>query len=92
MRAVSNVCPIQAVIGIAHSEHRAEGERLCVTGEMSDAQDMNGQERFFYDYETVRRGGLIFAAVAFVVGLLIIFSGRFRCGRKKQLRALNEDY
>ncbi|CAJ0963602.1 unnamed protein product [Ranitomeya imitator] len=42
-------------------------------------------ERFFYDYEAVRRGGLIFAAIAFVVGLLVIFSGRFRCGRKKQL-------
>ncbi|KAM4015428.1 uncharacterized protein ACNLHF_002095 [Anomaloglossus baeobatrachus] len=48
-------------------------------------------ERFLYDYETVRRGGLIFAAVAFVVGLLVIFSGRFRCGRKKQLGAMTDD-
>ncbi|XP_077111124.1 sodium/potassium-transporting ATPase subunit gamma [Ranitomeya variabilis] len=49
-------------------------------------------ERFFYDYEAVRRGGLIFAAIAFVVGLLVIFSGRFRCGRKKQLgRAMADD-
>ncbi|KAM4651789.1 sodium/potassium-transporting ATPase subunit gamma-like [Discoglossus pictus] len=64
------------------------------TQEMSEAQDMDtklqADSRFFYDYEYVRRGGLIFAAVAFVVGLLVIFSGRFRCGRKKQLRALTD--
>ncbi|NXJ10348.1 ATNG ATPase, partial [Odontophorus gujanensis] len=33
-----------------------------------------GLDRFTYDYETVRNGGLIFAVVAFVVGLLIILS------------------
>ncbi|CAH2320195.1 sodium potassium-transporting ATPase subunit gamma isoform X1 [Pelobates cultripes] len=60
---------------------------------MADAQDLsNGmQDNFHYDYETVRKGGLIFAAVAFVVGMLIIFSGRFRCGRKKQLGAITDD-
>uniref|UniRef100_A0A2K5DY97 FXYD domain-containing ion transport regulator n=1 Tax=Aotus nancymaae TaxID=37293 RepID=A0A2K5DY97_AOTNA len=29
---------------------------------------------FYYDYETVRKGGLIFAGLAFIVGLLIILS------------------
>ncbi|NP_001081551.1 sodium/potassium-transporting ATPase subunit gamma [Xenopus laevis] len=60
---------------------------------MADAQDdmSQMQDKFTYDYETIRKGGLIFAAIAFVVGMLIIFSGRFRCGRKKQLRALNDD-
>ncbi|VFV31243.1 kiaa1132 protein, partial [Lynx pardinus] len=29
---------------------------------------------FYYDYETVRNGGLIFAALAFVVGLIIILT------------------
>nr|XP_060160095.1 sodium/potassium-transporting ATPase subunit gamma [Globicephala melas] len=29
---------------------------------------------FSYDYETVRNGGLIFAALAFVVGLIIILN------------------
>ncbi|XP_029063677.1 sodium/potassium-transporting ATPase subunit gamma isoform X1 [Monodon monoceros] len=29
---------------------------------------------FSYDYETVRNGGLIFAALAFIVGLIIILS------------------
>lgn len=60
---------------------------------MADGADLSGDtsERFFYDYEAVRRGGLIFAAVAFVVGMLVIFSGKFRCGRKKQLGAMTDD-
>uniref|UniRef100_A0A663E4V6 FXYD domain-containing ion transport regulator n=1 Tax=Aquila chrysaetos chrysaetos TaxID=223781 RepID=A0A663E4V6_AQUCH len=37
-------------------------------------------------YETIRNGGLIFAVVAFVVGLLIILSQRFHCGGKKKRR------
>uniref|UniRef100_A0A8C6MT83 FXYD domain-containing ion transport regulator n=1 Tax=Mus spicilegus TaxID=10103 RepID=A0A8C6MT83_MUSSI len=43
------------------------------------------------DYETVRKGGLIFAGLAFVVGLLIILSKRFRCGGGKKHRQVNED-
>uniref|UniRef100_A0A8C3CL63 FXYD domain-containing ion transport regulator n=1 Tax=Cairina moschata TaxID=8855 RepID=A0A8C3CL63_CAIMO len=38
------------------------------------------------DYETIRNGGLIFAVVAFVIGLLIILSQRFHCGGKKKRR------
>ncbi|XP_029429470.1 FXYD domain-containing ion transport regulator 6 [Rhinatrema bivittatum] len=51
-----------------------------------ESQDDQANARFFYDYEVIRRGGLIFAAIAFVIGLLVIFSGKFRCGRKKQRR------
>ncbi|XP_015445622.1 sodium/potassium-transporting ATPase subunit gamma isoform X2 [Pteropus alecto] len=46
---------------------------------------------FSYDYETVRNGGLIFAALAFVVGLIIILSKRLRCGGKKKHRQVSED-
>ncbi|XP_006834045.1 PREDICTED: sodium/potassium-transporting ATPase subunit gamma [Chrysochloris asiatica] len=46
---------------------------------------------FYYDYETVRNGGLIFAGLAFVVGLIIILSKRFRCGGQKRRRHGNED-
>ncbi|XP_058542847.1 sodium/potassium-transporting ATPase subunit gamma isoform X2 [Neofelis nebulosa] len=46
---------------------------------------------FYYDYETVRNGGLIFAALAFVVGLIIILSKRLRCGGRKKHRQVNED-
>ncbi|XP_076968901.1 sodium/potassium-transporting ATPase subunit gamma isoform X2 [Tamandua tetradactyla] len=45
---------------------------------------------FHYDYETVRHGGLIFAGLAFIVGLIIILSKRFRCGGNKR-RQVNED-
>ncbi|OBS58507.1 hypothetical protein A6R68_10372 [Neotoma lepida] len=38
-----------------------------------DGGSGNGAEDpFHYDYETVRKGGLIFAGLAFVVGLLIL--------------------
>ncbi|XP_029878653.1 sodium/potassium-transporting ATPase subunit gamma [Harpia harpyja] len=50
-----------------------------------------GLDRFSYDYETIRNGGLIFAVVAFVVGLLIILSQRFHCGGKKKRRQGNEE-
>uniref|UniRef100_A0A7N5JPI2 FXYD domain-containing ion transport regulator n=1 Tax=Ailuropoda melanoleuca TaxID=9646 RepID=A0A7N5JPI2_AILME len=43
------------------------------------------------DYETVRNGGLIFAALAFVVGLIIILSKRLRCGGRKKHRQVNDD-
>ncbi|KAI4537761.1 hypothetical protein MG293_012624 [Ovis ammon polii] len=46
------------------------------------------EDPFYYDYETVRNGGLIFAALAFIVGLVIILSKRFRCGAKKKHRCL----
>ncbi|XP_070282240.1 sodium/potassium-transporting ATPase subunit gamma isoform X3 [Myotis yumanensis] len=41
---------------------------------------------FHYDYEAVRKGGLIFAGLAFVVGLIIILSKRLRCGGRKKHR------
>ncbi|NXV73911.1 ATNG ATPase, partial [Atlantisia rogersi] len=45
------------------------------TDAMGDEQaPEQGLDRFSYDYETIRNGGLIFAVVAFVLGLLIILS------------------
>ncbi|XP_074072877.1 sodium/potassium-transporting ATPase subunit gamma isoform X2 [Macrotis lagotis] len=49
------------------------------------------QERFLYDYDTIRNGGLIFAGLAFIVGLIIILGKRLRCGGKKKRRPINED-
>ncbi|XP_019063746.1 sodium/potassium-transporting ATPase subunit gamma isoform X2 [Fukomys damarensis] len=46
---------------------------------------------FHYDYETVRNGGLIFAGLAFVVGLIILLSKRFRCGGSRKHRQVGED-
>ncbi|XP_043853732.1 sodium/potassium-transporting ATPase subunit gamma isoform X1 [Dromiciops gliroides] len=49
------------------------------------------EDRFYYDYDTVRNGGLIFAGLAFIVGLLIILGKKLRCGGKKKRRQINED-
>ncbi|XP_078195711.1 sodium/potassium-transporting ATPase subunit gamma isoform X2 [Callithrix jacchus] len=46
---------------------------------------------FYYDYETVRKGGLIFAGLAFIVGLLIILSKRFHCRGNKKRRQITDD-
>ncbi|KAJ1075430.1 hypothetical protein K5549_009574 [Capra hircus] len=52
----------------------------------SGGSPKENEDPFYYDYETVRNGGLIFAALAFIVGLVIILSKRFRCGAKKKHR------
>ncbi|XP_063111919.1 sodium/potassium-transporting ATPase subunit gamma isoform X1 [Cavia porcellus] len=46
---------------------------------------------FYYDYETVRNGGLIFAGLAFVVGLIILLSKRFRCGGSRKPRPVSDN-
>eukprot|EP00062_Callorhinchus_milii_P027363 gi/632990576/ref/XP_007884229.1/ PREDICTED: sodium/potassium-transporting ATPase subunit gamma-like [Callorhinchus milii] len=42
---------------------------------------------FTYDYETIRKAGLIFAAVAFCIGVFIIMSKKLRCGGKPAARS-----
>ncbi|XP_025019894.1 uncharacterized protein LOC103062688 [Python bivittatus] len=42
---------------------------------------------FSYDYETVRHGGLVFAVAAFLIGLAIIFSRRFRSTAEPEEKA-----
>ncbi|NXF48873.1 ATNG ATPase, partial [Oceanites oceanicus] len=57
----------------ARSQSKTPAGRHADT--MGDEQaPEQGPDRFSYDYETIRNGGLIFAIVAFVVGLLIILS------------------
>ncbi|XP_021231576.1 sodium/potassium-transporting ATPase subunit gamma isoform X2 [Numida meleagris] len=74
----------------AHSQCQTPARQHADT--MGDEQaPEQGLDRFTYDYETVRNGGLIFAVVAFVVGLLIILSQRFHCGGKKKRRQGNEE-
>ncbi|XP_039577872.1 sodium/potassium-transporting ATPase subunit gamma isoform X1 [Passer montanus] len=59
--------------------------------EHSEQVPEQGQDRFSYDYDTIRNGGLIFAVVAFVIGLLIILSQRFHCGGRKKRRQGSEE-
>ncbi|XP_025321151.2 sodium/potassium-transporting ATPase subunit gamma isoform X7 [Vulpes vulpes] len=77
-------------------QERAAGTSPVCWGMAGVSMDNGGSPKedvdpFYYDYETVRNGGLIFAALAFVVGLIIILSKRLRCGGKKKHRQVNED-
>ncbi|XP_054147375.1 uncharacterized protein LOC128947200 [Melozone crissalis] len=82
----------------AHGWHGVPTRRARRPPERRHAEAMGdeqvpeqGQDRFSYDYDTIRNGGLIFAVVAFVIGLLIILSQRFHCGGRKKRRQGNED-
>ncbi|XP_052508773.1 FXYD domain-containing ion transport regulator 6-like [Budorcas taxicolor] len=68
-----------------------ESRELKCSPQVSGGSPKENEDPFYYDYETVRNGGLIFAALAFIVGLVIILSKRFRCGAKKQHRQIPED-
>ncbi|XP_018601059.1 phospholemman-like isoform X2 [Scleropages formosus] len=41
---------------------------------------------FHYDYESLRIGGLIFAVVLFLMGILLILSRKCRCKFNQNLR------
>ncbi|XP_044852650.1 uncharacterized protein LOC123354596 [Mauremys mutica] len=82
--------PLMCFPGGAHAQSQAPAGRLA--GKMADEiVPEQVPDKFTYDYETIRNGGLIFAVVAFVVGLLIILSRRFRCGAKKRRRQGDDD-
>ncbi|XP_042538737.1 sodium/potassium-transporting ATPase subunit gamma isoform X2 [Dipodomys spectabilis] len=59
--------------------------------ESEGGSSQEAMDPFHYDYETVRKGGLIFAGLAFIVGLLILLSKRFRCGGGKKHRQVSQD-
>nr|XP_025970191.1 sodium/potassium-transporting ATPase subunit gamma [Dromaius novaehollandiae]XP_025970192.1 sodium/potassium-transporting ATPase subunit gamma [Dromaius novaehollandiae] len=68
---------------------QSEGRRAGTMGDEHAPEQ--GLDRFTYDYDTIRNGGLIFAVVAFVIGLLIILSRRFHCGGKRKRRQGDEE-
>uniref|UniRef100_A0A8C8RXB2 FXYD domain-containing ion transport regulator n=1 Tax=Pelusios castaneus TaxID=367368 RepID=A0A8C8RXB2_9SAUR len=46
---------------------------------------------FYYDYQSLRIGGLIFAVILFLLGILIILSRRCRCKFNQQQRTGEPD-
>ncbi|KAL8220181.1 UNVERIFIED_CONTAM: Phospholemman [Gekko kuhli] len=46
---------------------------------------------FNYDYQTLRIGGLVFAVVLFLLGILIVLSRRCRCKFNQQQRTGEPD-
>ncbi|XP_077193147.1 FXYD domain-containing ion transport regulator 3-like isoform X2 [Paroedura picta] len=43
---------------------------------------------FYYDYHSLRVGGMIFAGVLCFVGLVILISGKCKCKKKTSVQAL----
>ncbi|XP_020833616.1 phospholemman [Phascolarctos cinereus] len=46
---------------------------------------------FTYDYQSLRIGGLVFAGILFILGILIILSRRCRCKFNQQQRTGEPD-
>ncbi|NXC69181.1 ATNG ATPase, partial [Anhinga anhinga] len=59
-------------VGTRSQSEPPAGRRADTMGDEQAPEQ--GLDRFSYDYETIRNGGLIFAVVAFVIGLLVILS------------------
>ncbi|XP_054884728.1 FXYD domain-containing ion transport regulator 6 [Poeciliopsis prolifica] len=67
---------------------------VCVAAE-SDPSAMEehsvAENPFIYDYESLRIGGLTFAVILFMLGILLILSRRCRCGGKQKPRAPGDE-
>ncbi|XP_031432217.1 FXYD domain containing ion transport regulator 6 like isoform X2 [Clupea harengus] len=46
---------------------------------------------FRYDYESLRIGGLVFAATICILGIVLVFSKKCQCKSNKQSRAGSAD-
>ncbi|XP_055963650.1 FXYD domain-containing ion transport regulator 6 [Sorex fumeus] len=49
------------------------------------------KDPFHYDYQSLRIGGLVFAVVLFLVGILLILSRRCKCKFNQKSRAPGEE-
>ncbi|XP_058866973.1 phospholemman-like isoform X2 [Acipenser ruthenus] len=47
-------------------------------------QSLNEDDPFYYDYKTLRIGGLVFAVVLFLMGIILILSRKCRCKFNQQ--------
>nr|XP_033819642.1 phospholemman-like isoform X2 [Geotrypetes seraphini] len=46
---------------------------------VAESETKNERDPFTYDYKTLRIGGLVFAGVLFILGIMIILSRKCRC-------------
>ncbi|XP_071625209.1 FXYD domain-containing ion transport regulator 6 isoform X1 [Heliangelus exortis] len=68
---------------------------LLVPTTLADVATQEKEEEeddpFNYDYQSLRIGGLVFAVVLFIVGILLILSRRCRCSFNQKPRAPGEE-
>uniref|UniRef100_A0A8D0GGI4 FXYD domain-containing ion transport regulator n=1 Tax=Sphenodon punctatus TaxID=8508 RepID=A0A8D0GGI4_SPHPU len=65
---------------------------LLVPAVLANETDQEkGKDPFNYDYQNLRIGGLVFAAVFFTVGILLILSRRCRCSFNQKPRAPGDE-
>jgi len=58
---------------------------------MRNEETVDYDSPFRYDYESLRIGGLVFAATLCVLGLVMIFSKKCQCKSSKQTKAGSAD-
>nr|XP_020455884.1 FXYD domain-containing ion transport regulator 6-like [Monopterus albus] len=67
---------------------------VCVAA-VADPSAQDGEKKvenpFVYDYESLRIGGLAFAVVLFILGILLILSRRCHCRIKQKPRAPGDE-
>ncbi|XP_051895887.1 FXYD domain-containing ion transport regulator 6 isoform X1 [Pristis pectinata] len=61
--------------------------QVAVAGNSTDM----GKDQFYYDYETLRIGGLVFAVILFTLGILLILSRKCRCSFNQKPRSPNDE-
>ncbi|XP_060114572.1 FXYD domain-containing ion transport regulator 3-like [Heteronotia binoei] len=54
--------------------------------EANDPTDKNSP--FFYDYHSLRVGGMIFAGILCFIGIAILISGKCKCKKKPSVHAM----
>ncbi|XP_072140051.1 FXYD domain-containing ion transport regulator 6-like isoform X3 [Mobula birostris] len=61
--------------------------QVAVAGNSTDME----KDQFYYDYETLRIGGLVFAVILFTLGILLILSRKCRCSFNQKPRSPNDE-
>ncbi|XP_031429817.1 FXYD domain-containing ion transport regulator 6 [Clupea harengus] len=68
---------------------------VAALSEPNGQADQDGKEKkmdpFVYDYESLRIGGLAFAVVVFILGVLLILSRRCSCSFNQKAKAPGDE-